>query len=163
MKKVKIYSDGACKGNPDGPGGYGTLLQYVDKENKLHEKEFCAGYKATTNNRMELMGVITGFEALNEKCDVEVVSDSKYVCDAFNQHWIYAWMKNGWKKSNKEAVKNKELWERLLKAMEGHNVTFTWIKGHAGHRENERCDFLASSSAKGSELLDDDGLSMYHN
>ena len=109
-----------------------------------------------------LMGVITGFEALKQKCDVEVVSDSKYVCDAFNQHWIYAWMKNGWKKSNKEPVKNKELWERLLKAMDGHNVTFTWIKGHAGHRENERCDFLASSSAKGSELLDDDGLSMYH-
>lgn len=85
MQKVKIYSDGACKGNPDGPGGYGTLLQYVDKENKLHEKEFTAGYKATTNNRMELMGVIKGFESLKTKCEVEVISDSKYVCDAFNQ------------------------------------------------------------------------------
>ncbi len=160
MMKVKIFSDGACKGNPDGPGGYGTLLQYVDKNNQLHEKEFCQGYKATTNNRMELMGVITGFEALKTECEVEVVSDSKYVCDAFNQGWIYSWMKNGWKKSDKSAVKNRELWERLLKAMSGHKVTFSWIKGHAGHRENERCDFLASSSAKGSELLDDDGLSM---
>lgn len=158
--KVKLYSDGACKGNPDGPGGYGTLLQYVDKENNLHEKEFSAGYKSTTNNRMELMGVITGFEALKAKCEVEVISDSKYVCDAFNQRWIYSWMKNNWVKSDKQPVKNRELWERLLKAMDGHQVTFSWIKGHAGHRENEICDSLASNAAKQSKLLDDDGASM---
>lgn len=160
--KVTIYSDGACKGNPNGPGGYGTILQYVDKEGMLHEKEFFGGYKSTTNNRMELMGVITGFEALKTKCDVEVVSDSKYVCDAFNKGWIYSWMKNNWIKSDKQPVKNRELWERLLKAMEGNNTTFSWIKGHAGHAENERCDSLASGAAKSSELLDDDGLSMYH-
>lgn len=158
--KVKLFSDGACKGNPDGPGGYGTLLQCIDKDNKLYEKEFTAGYKSTTNNRMELMGVITGFEALKTKCQVEVVSDSKYVCDAFNKGWIYSWMKNNWIKSDKQPVKNRELWERLLKAMEGHEVTFSWIKGHAGHRENEICDSLASNSAKQSELLDDDGGSM---
>lgn len=158
--KVTIYSDGACKGNPNGPGGFGTILQYVDRDYKLHEKEFSAGYKSTTNNRMELMGVITGFEALKTKCDVEVISDSKYVCDAFNKGWIYSWMKKGWKKSDNEPVKNRELWERLLKAMDGNKVTFTWIKGHAGHRENERCDTLASNSAKSSELLDDDGLGM---
>jgi len=160
MTKVKIYSDGACKGNPNGPGGFGTLMQYVDDNNTVHEKEFSCGYRSTTNNRMELMGVIKGLEALKMSCDVEVISDSKYVCDAFNQKWIYSWMKNGWVKSNKEAVKNRELWERLLKAMKPHNVKFTWIKGHAGHRENEICDHLASTSAGGSELLDDDGGSM---
>lgn len=158
--KVTIYSDGACKGNPDGPGGYGTVLQYVDENGKLYEKELTGGYNKTTNNRMELMGVITGFEALKTKCEVVVVSDSKYVCDAFNKGWIYSWMKKGWKKSDNTPVKNRELWERLLKAMEGNKATFSWIKGHAGHRENERCDTLASNSAKQSFLLDDDGGSM---
>ena len=158
--KVTLYSDGACKGNPNGPGGYGTVLQYVDANNVLHEKEFSGGYKSTTNNRMELMGVITGMEALKTACDVEVISDSKYVCDAFNQGWIYSWMKNNWVKSDKQPVKNKELWERILKAMKPHNVKFSWIKGHAGHAENERCDTLASKASKSSSLLDDDGLSM---
>ncbi len=158
--KVTLYSDGACKGNPDGPGGYGTILRFVDSENNVHEKEFSAGYKSTTNNRMELMGVITGFEALKKKCDVLVISDSKYVCDAFNKGWIYSWMKKGWRKADNSPVKNKELWERLLRGMDGHNVTFSWIKGHAGHEENERCDKLASDAAKQSKLLDDDGGSM---
>ena len=156
MMKVKIFSDGACKGNPDGPGGYGTLLQYVDKNNQLHEKEFCQGYKATTNNRMELMGVITGLEALTRPCHVEVYTDSKYVSDAFNQHWIEGWQRKNWKNSQNKPVKNPELWQRLLKAMEPHEVRFNWVKGHNGHELNERCDKLATTAADGDDLLDDE-------
>ena len=152
---VKIYTDGAARGNPEGPGGYGAVLQYTDSSGKLHEREYSAGYKKTTNNRMELMAVIVGLEALNRPCDVEVISDSKYVTDAFNQHWIDGWLKRGWKNSNKEPVKNIDLWKRLLKAKEPHNVKFTWVKGHAGHPENERCDTLATTAADGNNLLDD--------
>ena len=152
---VKIFTDGAARGNPEGPGGYGTVLQYVDTKGQLHEKEYSAGYKKTTNNRMELMAVITGLEALNRPCEVEVISDSKYVTDAFNQHWIEGWLKRNWKNSAKEPVKNIDLWKRLLKAKEPHQVTFTWVKGHAGHPENERCDTLATTAADGDNLLDD--------
>lgn len=152
---VKLYTDGAARGNPEGPGGYGAVLQYTDSSGKLHEREYSAGYKKTTNNRMELMAVIVGLEALNRPCDVEVISDSKYVTDAFNQHWIDGWLKRGWKNSNKEPVKNIDLWKRLLKAKEPHNVKFTWVKGHAGHPENERCDTLATTAADGNNLLDD--------
>lgn len=152
---VKLYTDGAARGNPEGPGGYGAVLQYTDPSGKLHEREYSAGYKKTTNNRMELMAVIVGLEALNRPCDVEVISDSKYVTDAFNQHWIDGWLKRGWKNSNKEPVKNIDLWKRLLKAKEPHNVKFTWVKGHAGHPENERCDTLATTAADGNNLLDD--------
>lgn len=152
---VKIFTDGAARGNPEGPGGYGTVLQYVDTKGQLHEREYSAGYKKTTNNRMELMAVITGLEALTKPCQVEVISDSKYVTDAFNQHWIDGWLKRGWKNSNKEPVKNIDLWKRLLKAKEIHQVKFTWVKGHAGHPENERCDLLATTAADGNNLLDD--------
>lgn len=152
---VKLYTDGAARGNPEGPGGYGAVLQYTDPSGKLHEREYSAGYKKTTNNRMELMAVIVGLEALNRPCDVEVISDSKYVTDAFNQHWIDGWLKRGWKNSNKEPVKNIDLWKRLLKVKEPHNVKFTWVKGHAGHPENERCDTLATTAADGNNLLDD--------
>lgn len=152
---VKVFTDGAARGNPEGPGGYGAVLQYVDPKGQLHEREYSAGYKKTTNNRMELMAVITGLEALTKPCEVEVISDSKYVTDAFNQHWIEGWLKRGWKNSSKEPVKNIDLWKRLLKAKEPHQVTFTWVKGHAGHPENERCDFLATSAADGDNLLDD--------
>lgn len=155
--KVTIYTDGAARGNPDGPGGYGAVLQYVDGKGNVHEREFSAGYKKTTNNRMELMGAIAGLEALTKPCQVTLVSDSKYVTDAFNQHWIENWQKNNWKTSTKKPVKNIELWQRLLKAMENHQVTFQWIKGHAGHPENERCDSLATEAADGAQLLDDDG------
>lgn len=155
--KVTIYTDGAARGNPDGPGGYGAVLQYVDGKGNVHEREFSAGYKKTTNNRMELMGAIVGLEALTKPCQVTLVSDSKYVTDAFNQHWIENWQKNNWKTSTKKPVKNIELWQRLLKAMENHQVTFQWIKGHAGHPENERCDSLATEAADGAQLLDDDG------
>ncbi len=155
---VKLFSDGAARGNPEGPGGYGAILQYVDTKGQLHEREYSAGYKKTTNNRMELMAVIIGLEALTKPCEVEVISDSKYVTDAFNQHWIEGWIKRNWKNSSNQAVKNIDLWQRLLKAKEPHKVKFTWVKGHAGHPENERCDILATTSADcpdKNNLLDD--------
>ncbi len=157
MKKVTLFTDGAARGNPQGPGGYGAILQYVDGRGALHEREFCAGYKKTTNNRMELLAVIVGLEALTKPCEVEVVSDSKYVTDAFNQNWVDNWLKNSWKTSTKKPVKNVELWMRLLEAMKPHQVEYTWVKGHDGHPENERCDRLATSAADGDILLDDDG------
>ena len=155
MTEVTIYTDGAARGNPEGPGGYGTVLQYVDPAGILHEKEYSAGYKKTTNNRMELMAVIVGLEALNRPCRVKVISDSKYVTDAFNQHWIENWQKNNWRTAGKSPVKNVALWQRLLRAKEPHEVTFVWVKGHNGHPENERCDRLATSAADGEGLLED--------
>lgn len=155
--KVTLFTDGAARGNPEGPGGYGAVLQYVDQKGELHEREYSAGYKKTTNNRMELMAVIVGLEALKKPCDVTVVSDSKYVTDAFNQHWIESWLKNNWKTSTKKPVKNVELWKRLLEAGKDHKIVFEWVKGHDGHPENERCDRLATSAADGEILLDDDG------
>ena len=152
---VKIFTDGAARGNPEGPGGYGTVLQYIDSKGELHEREYSAGYKKTTNNRMELMAVITGLEALTRPCEVEVISDSKYVTDAFNQHWVDGWLKRNRKGSNNNPVKNVDLWKRLLKAKAPHQVKFTWVKGHAGHPENERCDKLATTAADGNSLLDD--------
>ena len=157
---VVLYTDGAARGNPEGPGGYGAVLQYVDPKGNLHEREYSAGYKKTTNNRMELMAVIVGMEALTKPCNVKVVSDSKYVTDAFNQNWVDGWLKNNWKNSQKKPVKNKELWERLLAAMQMHHVEFTWVKGHDGHPENERCDKLATNAADSDLLLDDDGGSL---
>lgn len=152
---VTIYTDGAARGNPDGPGGYGTVIHYVDPKGELHVREFSAGYKKTTNNRMELMAAIVGLEALTKPCNVNLISDSKYVVDAFNQHWIDGWIKKGWKRGKNEPVKNVDLWKRLLAAKEPHNVTFTWVKGHAGHEMNERCDELATTAADGGNLLDD--------
>ncbi len=156
---VKIFSDGSARGNPDGPGGYGTILQYVDTKGELHEKEISAGYDKTTNNRMELMGAIMGLEALNKPCNVDLYSDSKYVISAFNENWISGWIKKGWKKSDGKAVKNIELWKRLLEAVNRHNVTWHWVKGHDGHPENERCDSLATAAADQNAefLLHDDG------
>lgn len=153
--KVTIYTDGAARGNPEGPGGYGAVLHYVDQNGTLHKREYSAGYKKTTNNRMELMGVIIALEALTKPCEVEVISDSKYVTDAFNQHWVDGWLKKNWKNSTNKPVKNIDLWKRLLQAKEKHQVTFTWVKGHAGHPENERCDELATTAADGDDLLDD--------
>ena len=149
---VTIYTDGAARGNPDGPGGYGTVIHYVDPKGELHVREFSAGYKKTTNNRMELMAAIAGLEALTRPCNVNLISDSKYLVDAFNQHWIEGWIKKGWKRGKNEPVKNVDLWKRLLEAMKIHNVTFTWVKGHAGHEMNERCDELATTAADGSNL-----------
>lgn len=153
--KVTIYTDGAARGNPDGPGGYGTLLRYVDRSGTVHEREYSAGYKRTTNNRMELMAAIVGLEALTKPCEVTLISDSKYLTDAFNQNWIGSWLKNGWRNSQKQAVKNVDLWKRLLEAAKPHQVAYVWVKGHAGHPENERCDVLATTAADGEDLLDD--------
>jgi len=156
---VKIYTDGAARGNPDGPGGYGTVLEYVDTKGKLHVRELSQGYKKTTNNRMELMAVIAGLEALNRPCNAIVYSDSKYVVDAFNKQWIDSWVKKGWKRGKNEPVKNVDLWKRLLQAKEKHQAAFVWVKGHAGHAQNERCDTLATTAADGEDLIDDDGIS----
>ena len=153
--QVKLYTDGAARGTPDGPGGYGAVLEYVDPKGTLHTKELSQGYKKTTNNRMELMAVIVALEALNRPCEVELYSDSKYVVDAFNQHWIDSWLKRGWKRGKNEPVKNADLWKRLLKAKEPHQVTFIWVKGHDGHPQNERCDTLATTVADGNDLIDD--------
>lgn len=152
---VTIYSDGSAKGNP-GPGGFGTIIQYIDPKGELHELEITEGYRLTTNNRMELLGAIKGLEALTKPCKVTLISDSKYLVDAFNQRWIWGWAKNNWKKSDKSAVKNVDLWKRLLAASFDHVVTYEWIKGHAGHEENERCDSMAQSSADNEELLIDE-------
>ena len=154
---VKIYTDGACSGNP-GRGGYGTILVAVDDNGVTHKKELTQGFRLTTNNRMELLAAIVGLEALKRPCEVELTSDSKYLVDAFNQKWIDGWIKRGWRNSNKQAVKNVDLWERLLKAKEPHSVKFIWIKGHAGHEFNERCDRLAVGSSNGDNLLDDEGF-----
>ncbi len=136
-KTVFLYTDGACSGNP-GPGGYGVILRYKDKE-----REISGGEARTTNNRMELMGVIVGLNSLKESCDVQLYTDSKYVSDAIEKGWVKKWKANGWKKSNKEPALNVDLWEEVLYLLDKHDVTLHWIKGHNGHPENERCDKLA--------------------
>ena len=145
--KVEIYTDGAARGNPDGPGGYGCILRYIDSKGLLHEKELSGGFEKTTNNRMELMAAIAALEALIRPCDVRLFSDSKYLVDAFNQHWIDSWIKKGWKRGKNEEVKNVDLWKRLLKAKKPHNVEFVWVKGHDSNLLNERCDKLATAAA----------------
>lgn len=157
MLQVKIFTDGAARGNPDGPGGYGTVIEFVDSKGELHTREYSGGYKKTTNNRMELMAAIVGLEALTKPCQVELYSDSKYLVDAFNQGWLDNWIKKGWKRGKNEPVKNIPLWQRLLKAKDPHQVTFIWVKGHDGHPQNERCDILATTAADGLEenLLED--------
>lgn len=156
--KVEIYTDGAARGNPDGPGGFGTVLHFTDSAGKLHIRELSGGYVRTTNNRMELMAVIAGLEALTKPCEVELFSDSKYVIDAFNKQWLDGWIRKGWKRGKNEPVKNVDLWKRLLSAKEPHQVHFNWVKGHNGHPENERCDFLATSAADGDSLQTDPGV-----
>ncbi|MBR1824792.1 MAG: ribonuclease HI [Ruminococcus sp.] len=141
MKSVEIFTDGACSGNP-GPGGYGVVLRFT-ANGKSYEKELSGGDKDTTNNRMELLGVIKGLSALKEPCKVTLTTDSKYVCDSVTKGWVYGWKKKGWIKSDKKPALNVDLWEMLLPLLEKHEVTFVWVKGHAGHPENERCDRLA--------------------
>lgn len=156
--KVTIYTDGAARGNPNGPGGYGTVIHFVDNAGQLHVREFSQGYVQTTNNRMELMAAIVGLEALTKPCTVDLYSDSKYLTDAFNQNWVGSWIKNGWKNSKKEQVKNIDLWKRLLEAKDKHQVNFIWVKGHNGHEMNERCDTLATTAADGKDLIVDTGF-----
>ncbi len=138
MKKtVEIFTDGACSGNP-GPGGWGAILRFLGRE-----KELSGGENDTTNNRMELTAVIEALSALKEPCRVTLTTDSKYVCDAVLKRWVYSWKANGWRKADKKPALNVDLWEKLLPLLETHEVTFNWVKGHAGHPENERCDALA--------------------
>ena len=152
---VSIYTDGSARGNPDGPGGYGAIVVYVDAKGMEHEREYSAGFIKTTNNRMELMAAIIGLEALTKPCNVTLYSDSQYLVKAFNDHWLESWIIKGWKRGKNEPVKNIDLWKRLLIAKETHNVTFTWVKGHNGHPMNERCDVLATNAADGTDLTDD--------
>ena len=137
MKTVIIYTDGACSGNP-GPGGWGAVLKYGE-----HRRELCGGEKNTTNNRMELTAVIESLSALKEPCIVELYSDSKYIIDAVTKGWAVRWRDNGWKRNKKDKALNPDLWEKLLQLIATHEVTIDWVKGHAGHPENERCDRLA--------------------
>ena len=138
MKKfVEIFTDGACSGNP-GPGGWGVVLRFGSAE-----KELSGGERETTNNRMELTAAIMGLSALKEPCSVRLVTDSKYVADAITKGWAVSWRQNGWRKADKKPALNSDLWERLLELLQIHEVTIDWIKGHAGHPENERCDRLA--------------------
>ena len=156
--KVEIYTDGSARGNPEGPGGYGCVLHYTDSKGQLHQKELSQGYVRTTNNRMELMAAIAGLEELLFPCEADLYSDSKYLVEAFNAHWIDSWIRNGWKTSQKKPVKNIDLWKRLLAAKKDHDVRFIWVKGHNGHELNERCDELATSAADSDELIEDEGL-----
>ncbi|MCL1884173.1 MAG: ribonuclease HI [Defluviitaleaceae bacterium] len=142
MKKIQIYTDGACSGNP-GPGGYGAVLIYGN-----HRKEISGGEAQTTNNRMEMMAVIRGLEMLKEPCKVNLYSDSRYVVDAIEKGWALRWQKNNWMRNKKEAALNADLWEELLAILGKHDVAFHWVKGHSGHPENERCDELATSAIK---------------
>lgn len=137
MKEVTIFTDGACSGNP-GPGGWGAILSYNGKT-----KELSGGAAQTTNNRMELTGVIEALNCLKEPCLVTLTSDSRYVCDGINKGWARSWKRNGWRKADKKPALNADLWDQLLQLLERHKVTFCWVKGHAGHPENERCDQLA--------------------
>jgi ribonuclease HI len=147
---VTIYTDGACSGNP-GPGGYGIVLL----DDAGNRRELSAGYRRTTNNRMELRAVIVGLEALKSPCNVKLFSDSQYVVKAIEEKWLDNWIKRGWKKADKKPVMNVDLWKLLLPQLERHKIKFIWTKGHAGNEENERCDELAVAALKGGDLLED--------
>ncbi len=148
-KQVEIFTDGSCLGNP-GPGGYGTVMRY-----KQHEKELSDGFYMTTNNRMELLAAIVGLASLKECCQVDLTTDSQYVRQGITQ-WIHNWKKRGWKTADKKPVKNADLWQRLDEESQRHQVSWHWVKGHAGHPENERCDDLARAAAE-SPSQDDNG------
>jgi len=151
MPHVLIYTDGACSGNP-GPGGYGALLKYGS-----HTRELSGGYRLTTNNRMELMAIIKGLEALKKPCRVDLYSDSRYVVDALNKGWLDKWVKNNWVKGDREPVKNIDLWKVILELSRKHNITWNWVKGHSANQYNERCDQLAVEAYKVQNLAPDRG------
>lgn len=150
-KEVDIYTDGACLGNP-GPGGYGVVLLYEDRR-----KELSAGYRLTTNNRMEIMGAIAGLQSLKAPCTVTLYTDSQYVVNAMMKGWARKWQANRWMRNKQEKAVNSDLWEQLLHLCKQHDVTFKWVRGHSGNVENERCDQLAVQAAKQAELLVDAG------
>ena len=142
MKHIQIFTDGACSGNP-GPGGWGAILRY-----KAHEKELSGGEAETTNNRMELMALIAALEQLKEPCEIDLCSDSQYVINGLQKGWAKGWRARGWKKADKSPALNSDLWARLLDLSEAHTIHYIWVKGHAGHPENERCDRLAVEQSK---------------
>ncbi len=150
MKKVVLHSDGACSFNP-GPGGYGAILIYKDTSKHLSK-----GFIRTTNNRMELLGVIEPLESLKEVCEVHITTDSQYVANAINQGWIDNWVAKDWKTAAKKPVKNQDLWRRFITLIDKHDITIEWVRGHSGHAENEICDSLAVSAISG-ELIEDEG------
>lgn len=150
MREVNLYTDGACSGNP-GKGGYGAILTFNN-----HEKVMSQGFRLTTNNRMELLAAIVGLEALKEPCKVTLYSDSKYLVDAIKNGWVYSWKKKGWKKSDGKKALNPDLWERMLVQLGVHQVELVWLKGHAGHEYNERCDSLAVAAYNSDALMCDE-------
>lgn len=149
MKKVEIYTDGACTGNP-GPGGYGVILKYGNRR-----KEMSGGFRRTTNNRMELTAAIVGLESLKERCRVILYTDSQYLVESITKGWAQRWRENGWKRTKKEQARNPDLWERFLQLCEYHEVELKWLRGHAGDRENERADNLAVKAAQQENLPPD--------
>lgn len=148
--KIIIHTDGACSGNP-GPGGYGAVMQYGK-----HRNELSGGFRRTTNNRMELLAVIEGLQLLNRPCEVTVFSDSKYIVDAVNKGWAERWQANGWKRNKREKALNPDLWAKLLKLLDTHDVSLQWVKGHAGNPGNERADALAVAASQGGDLAIDE-------
>jgi len=150
LKKVDIFTDGSCLGNP-GPGGYGAVLKY-----KGNVKELSKGYKLTTNNRMEMLAAVVACQSLKEPCEVTLTTDSQYVRQGITQ-WIAKWQKNNWKTASKQPVKNVDLWKALHEENQRHKINWRWVRGHSGHPENERCDDLARTAAEGSDLYEDEG------
>ena len=149
MKLVHVFTDGSCLGNP-GPGGWAAILKFG-----IAEKVLTGGYAKTTNNRMEIMAALFALETLKEPCKIVLFTDSRYLCDAVEKKWIWAWHKNGWKTAAKKPVKNRDLWERLTPLLARHAVTFHWLEGHAGHPQNERADTLARAAASQPSLPPD--------
>ena len=154
LYQVKIYTDGACRKNP-GPGGYAAVLLWKDTR-----REISAGFRKTTNNRMEMMAAIEGLRLLKQPCDVAVFSDSRYLVDCISKKWYIKWRANGWVTAGGEPVKNRDLWEVLITLLDKHRVIFLWVRGHAGNVENERCDELAVAAARGKDLPCDEGFEL---
>lgn len=154
MKQVDIYTDGSCLGNP-GPGGWAVILRV---RSTGQERELSGGYARTTNNRMEIMGVLEALKALKEPCLVDLYSDSQYVCNAIQKGWLVGWRNNNWRKADKKPVKNRDLWEALFPLLKRHQVSLHWLRGHNGHPENERCDVLARTQASRRDLAEDPGM-----
>lgn len=147
MKQVEIYTDGACSGNP-GPGGWGAVLRYRSTDGQVYEKELSGGDASTTNNRMELTAFIEAVGLLKEPCEIRYCSDSQYVINGLEKGWAKGWRARGWKKADKSPALNPDLWAKALDLAEQHRITYVWVKGHAGHPENERCDQLAVAQSK---------------
>ncbi len=150
LPHVIMYTDGACTGNP-GPGGYGVVLK-----SGQHRKEISAGYRQTTNNRMELMAVIAGLEAVKKRCRITIYTDSQYIAESINNRWVYRWKEKGWRRSKQQLAHNHDLWEKLLQLLDDHQVEVKWVRGHIGEPENERADRLAVQASQSSTLLVDE-------